>query len=437
MGVFLTCSRVFSPEVTGERNTPFKARLSMRRVLGGFASGLARGASGGKSQNLAGVLGAAIGRGVANAARRRRTRRSAPRSYPRQRAPPRRRPRAARGGSRSAVYAVPSRVGSQQRAAVQNTISMVRTEVNEPLIDTKSLCMYRFSLVAGDEETYPCLSQAASQYQRFRFAKLIATWNPSCGTEAKGEIAVGAVASAKDALDVKSWDDIVGLPGAKFGPIWMRQNYVFGPQCFSEQYSRGWTVVTPAVNVDPLDPTQSQGELVVGVRGCSTTATTTMGNFAMTYNCQLMKPKVKENTVALMAAQIGTSNHADFEDDDLMHFANPWIKLESGSTPLEYVITWRSRQPFHLLFACTGVATEEIQMPGTESVEVRSIQPGTHASETALTSWFHVKPDEFTRRGTLTLTVVAQSVTSYSFVAVRGSKYIEFPVEMMGEPILP
>jgi len=170
-------------------------------------------------------------------------------------------------------------------------MSVSRSEYAVPVPDSKAYMDLFVTAIAGDELYYPALASIASQYQVFAFKGLDFVYEPVCGTNTPGQLAIAAVPTFEALQGVSTWDDLIALSTCSTTTVWQGMRYHASPQVMNTQFKE-WKVVTPSSAVDYDDTSQCQGFIIIGVQGCATTATTTLGRITVSYDAVLRKPRL-------------------------------------------------------------------------------------------------------------------------------------------------
>jgi len=170
-------------------------------------------------------------------------------------------------------------------------MAVSRSEYAIPVPDSKLYTDLFVAVVAGDELYYPALASISAQFLVYAFRGLDCIYEPVCGTNTPGQLAIAAVPTFEALGGVTTWDDLVALSTCSTTTVWQGMRYHVSPQVLNTQFKE-WKVVTPSSAVDYSDPSECQGFIIIGVQGCATTATTTVGRVTVSYDAVLRKPRL-------------------------------------------------------------------------------------------------------------------------------------------------
>lgn len=366
-------------------------------------------------------FGRAIARGLANSQRRRSARRSARASGPAGRKRPYYRRRTGPQGPRRKrprlqMYGAPQQVAVRQRSAPTSNRIVTKTENANSVSNSVNAAVDGIALCAGDEFHFMSLAQEASQYQRFAFDYVTVNYAASCGTTEQGMIAIGCCASKSDFDNIKTYDQVIGLPGAQSFNVWSTNQILFSKANFNEQFDKGWTVVTPSEKIDTSQSNQVQGFIVWCVNGCDGTGTHAIGTLQVSYRCRLMKPKINPYAPPMVTVAGNNISSAPDPDDVARPVSNPWIEVEQGDTNLKWDFSWRSRCPFIVHFTVAGTGLGTLSATGT-GITITKLAHGAQETATGTSIWFHCNPTT-AHEGVFTITLsAATTCTLYRFVA--------------------
>ena len=234
-----------------------------------------------------------------------------------------------------------------------NQQELVRTEYSNQIADQESFWKTYVPLMPGDAIYYPSAAAIADQYQFYKFKQVVLDYLAMVGTDARGQIAIGCVATYAEFLAIESWDQVVALPHAYVGPIWTSTSFTASAEFFNQQV-KDWQVVLNPSLADYRDVVKAQGFLVVAIQGCASTQTMTIGRMTVTYDLNLSKTRC--DPIASASAMWHRSNGYYLDDTEqylggkLPHCFSI-ATVDGGTTSPDYNVSYYGKAPHLLVLA--------------------------------------------------------------------------------------
>jgi hypothetical protein len=330
--------------------------------------------------------------------------------------------RARRGQGGTIVQSAPLGVSVTNMYGSPGKVNIARSEFSYQIGEAKDLSYLRIVLAAGNDDVFSTLASMAAGYQYFKFSSVSVTYEPVVGNATAGTIVIAPSGTNMTPIYLPQ---ITTLPNAVESSIWKPVSVTFPASLFNQQFSTGWSVVTPSSSIDTGDPTQVQGFIFVGVSDCAANALTTIyGRLQVSYQCELNKVKFDivgppmfeklysaDGTFASLPTGLNATN-----------LTNPYITsvTTGGTTTRTTEIKIReSRHPFLLRYRAVGTAITVLSCANTGATgTLTSLGSIINAAGTIAELVVHYKPDGITTAD-LTFSLVNTTFTKGSFFLMR------------------
>jgi len=291
----------------------------------------------------------------------------------------------------------PQAIANATVRSADNTVKgFSKTEIAQDLITSSSWVAQLgggaliIPVSAGNEEWFPSLASEATQFQFFKFKRIMVSYAPSVSTSQSGEIAFCVVATPETAESISQMSDIIGQASVKSSVYdGTNSKMVITARDMNQTYlKQGYRVVSEQEWIMD-DQTMNQAYIVVGVQNCGADGTP-MGTLQVSYDVDLLKPRVMIGAVTAAAQAYKASNFASSSGafNANTNLTHPVLQMKNLTADTA-LLTWSCRAPFVFSLVSTSAAVDHTwtlaaTTPATSSV---TVMHANHTASLSAYSW--------------------------------------------------